>query len=46
MLSAGPRRAAQLLTEHAEILARIQAGDAGGAAAALEEHLRAARAMA
>jgi DNA-binding GntR family transcriptional regulator len=46
VLSAGPRRAQQLMAEHAEILERVTAGDADGAVAALHEHLRAARAMA
>jgi DNA-binding GntR family transcriptional regulator len=46
VLSAGPRRAAQLLAEHDEILARIRDGDVEGAVRALQEHLRAARAVA
>jgi DNA-binding GntR family transcriptional regulator len=46
VLSAGPRRAAQLLAEHDAILARIRDGDVEGAVRALHDHLRAARAMA
>jgi DNA-binding GntR family transcriptional regulator len=46
VLGAGPRRAQQLMDEHERILERVRAGDADGAAAALAEHLRAARAMA
>jgi DNA-binding GntR family transcriptional regulator len=46
VLATGPKRAEQLLDEHGSVLDRIRAGDADGAAAALEEHLRAARAMA
>ncbi len=46
VLAAGPRRAEQLVDEHAHILDRIEAGDADGAAGALAEHLLAARAMA
>ena len=39
-------QAHRLMTEHAEILERVRAGDADGAVAALAEHLRAARAIA
>ena len=46
VLAVGPRRAEQLVAEHEHILERIRAGDADGAVGALEEHLRAARAMA
>jgi DNA-binding GntR family transcriptional regulator len=46
VLATGPRRAQQLMAEHERILDRVRAGDADGAAVALAEHLRAARAMA
>jgi DNA-binding GntR family transcriptional regulator len=46
VLSAGPRRAEQLLDEHGQILTHIRTGDADAAVAALERHLGAARAMA
>lgn len=46
VLVTGPARAEQLVAEHEQILEQIRAGDADAAVAALEEHLRAARAMA
>jgi len=46
VLGGGPRRAQQLVAEHERILAAIEAGDTDTAAAALADHLHAARATA
>jgi len=46
VLATDARRAQQLMTEHERLLDHVRAGDVEGAVRALQEHLRAARAMA